>query len=92
MRVSEMSTYELLEVVAFQDTRFETADLCEAAEELAKRIDYGKEFRESQKAAAEDAEAQRAKSEHGIAGGTALAQVYGGQAEEARCRAKLETE
>jgi hypothetical protein len=60
MRVSEMSTYELLEVVAFQDTRFETADLCEAAQELARRIDA---YRDDQKAAAEDAEAQRRAEE-----------------------------
>jgi hypothetical protein len=82
MRVSEMSTFELLE-------KMNPIAPIVVLQELASRID---EFRESQKAAAEDAEAQRAKSERGIAGGTALAQVYGGQAEEARCRAKLETE
>jgi hypothetical protein len=56
MRVSEMSTYELLCLMARKSPR----DGVDPMWELAHRID---EFRESQKAAAEDAEAQRREKE-----------------------------
>jgi hypothetical protein len=63
MRVSEMSTYVLLCIVRGSEPVPYHTSMPEVITELARRID---EFRESQKAAAEDAEAQRRQGESNV--------------------------